>query len=33
VDGIITFLSTNYFKESEYIIGKSLTAADLAAYF
>jgi glutathione S-transferase len=33
VEGILSFLDSNYFKDSEFMIGNSLTAADLLAYF
>lgn len=33
VESILSFLNTHYFKDSEYMIGNSLTVADLLAYF
>ena len=33
MEGIFGFISNHYFKESVFMIGKSLTVADIAAYF
>lgn len=33
MEGIFGFISKHYFKESLFMIGKSLTVADIAAYF
>lgn len=33
VEQILSFIDSNYFRESTYMIGKSLTVADLAAYY
>ena len=33
VHSIVAFINDNYFKDSHFLIGTALTAADLAAYF
>jgi glutathione S-transferase len=33
VEGVVDFISSHYFRESHFLIGNSLTVADLAAYF